>query len=29
MEEPIKILHIDANYKAIYILIREGLPDRT
>jgi hypothetical protein len=24
MEEPIKILHVDNDYKVIYILIREG-----
>ena len=24
MEEPIKIMHIDDDYKVIYILIREG-----
>ncbi len=24
MEEPIKIVHIDNDYKVIYILIREG-----
>ena len=24
MEEPIKIMHIDGDYRVVYILIREG-----